>query len=647
MSSKEKLHPIIDGVINYINMNNSGALLITGNWGCGKTYYMKNTVIPYIKDNIDRNIIIVSLFGLNHLREVPERILYAYWDAVGKEKNGFNWGSLTDKVMKIADALPKLNEYVDINKLLGKGQGLYNLIPKDIIICLDDLERVVEIVNINEVLGVINELVENIGYKVIVIANEGFINKNQLIFKEKVVEKTIVFLSDTLKIFEEIVRSYEDSAYTAFMCKEAMHLISPDNDLAIKSELYKKHISNIRILKFAIEHFYVIFSYYKKTSDLKDSKIQLKLKNYWAFVLAVSIEYKLNNISFDDKRTLDSYVHNSIANFDIDLNGTSQEVSFDEETEDKASEDELKKKSNLDSVFQKKFYEKYFITQKEYPIFHSEIYAFVTGGITPDMDKLEAEMNIALGEHIRENDPAFDLLNAFMHGIWGFSNDEIDSKLQQLFLYVKQGNFNDYVSYLNASFFLLNYQELYAKSKEDIMNGIKEGIDLFSNRVKVGFLLKNNLQIVRGSISKSVAWVYDYIMEKIMQKETEQEKEEIKILEQNFCNNLQTVITDCTCVPYGPTPKYINIPILNHITEKSIIEKISKAEPYDIYLLCTLLSERYEKGLSQTAKEEIPFIKKLKTAILGTDLTSPRLSNILITTHLLPKIDYILSQYSI
>lgn len=232
-----------------------------------------------------------------------------------------------------------------------------------------------------------------------------------------------------------------------------------------------------------------------------------------------------------------------------------------------------------------------------------EIYAFVTGGITPDMDKLEAEMNIALREHIRENDPAFDLLSAFMHGIWGFSNDEINSKLQQLFLYVKQGNFNDYVSYLNASFFLLNYQELFAKSKEDIMNGIKKGIDLFSNRVKVGFLLKNNLQIVRGSISESVVWLYDYIMEKIMQKETEQEKEEIKILEQNFCNNLQTVITDCTCVPYGPTPKYINIPILNHITEKSIIEKISKAEPYDIYLLCTLLSERYEKGLSQTAKE--------------------------------------------
>ena len=88
MSSKEKLHPIIDGVINYINMNNSGALLITGNWGCGKTYYMKNTVIPYIKDNIDRNIIIVSLFGLNHLREVPERILYACrdWESASTKK---------------------------------------------------------------------------------------------------------------------------------------------------------------------------------------------------------------------------------------------------------------------------------------------------------------------------------------------------------------------------------------------------------------------------------------------------------------------------------------------------------------------------------------------------------------------------------
>lgn len=411
--SNEVLHPIIDSVINYIEMNNSGALLITGNWGCGKTYYMKETVLPTIKGKLNRNIVIVSLFGLNNLNEIPERVFYAYLDAVGKGKTSFNFGSLTNILKEFTEAIPKLNEYVDFNKLLGKGQGIYNFVSKDTIICLDDLERIVDKIDINEVLGVINELVENIGYKVIIIANEDFINKNQLIFKEKVVEKTIVFIPDTLKIFEEIASSYDDAAYTDYMHNNAISLISPGNKLVIKSASYRKNISNIRILKFAIEHFYKIFSYYKNSYNIEDPKIQLKLKNYWAFILAVSIEYKLNNISYEDKRTLDLYIHNQIANYDIDFGETSQEVSFDEETDDKASEDERKKKSDLDSVFQKKFYEKYFITQNEYPIFHSEIYAFITGGITPDMEKLEDEMNIALGKHIREDDPAFDLLSAF------------------------------------------------------------------------------------------------------------------------------------------------------------------------------------------------------------------------------------------
>lgn len=644
--SNEVLHPIIDSVINYIKMNNSGALLITGNWGCGKTYYMKKTVLPNIKDKLNRNIVIVSLFGLNNLNEIPERVFYAYLDAVGKEKTGFNLGNLTDKLKRITEAIPKLNEYVDFNKLLGKGQGIYNLVPKDIIICLDDLERIVDKIDINEVLGAINELVENIGYKVIIIANENFINKNQLIFKEKVVEKTIVFIPDTLRIFEEIVNSYNDEPYTNYMHNNAISLISPDNKLAIKSKSYRENIVNIRILKFAIEHFYMIFSYYNKNYNIEDSKIHLKLKNYWTFILAVSIEYKLNNLSYEDKRTLDSYIHNQIANYDIDFGDTSQEASFDEETDDKASEDELKKKSDLDSAFQKKFYENYFITQKEYPIFHCEIYSFITGGITPNMKKLDEEMDTALDEYIHDNDPAFDLLHEFMNGIWDFSNKEISSKLEHLFLYVRHGRFNDYVSYLNTSFFLLNYQELFAISEPDIMKGIKEGIDLFSNRVKVDFLLKNNLQIVRRSISESVVWVYDYIMEKIVQKETEQEKEEIKLLEQNFCNNLQAVITDCTCVPYGSTPKYFNIPILNHIREEKIVEKISKAEPYDIYLLEILLRERYEKVLTATVKEELPFIKRLKNAISGANINSPKLSNILIKKYLLPKIDSILSKYS-
>ena len=86
----------------------------------------------------------------------------------------------------------------------------------------------------------------------------------------------------------------------------------------------------------------------------------------------------------------------------------------------------------------------------------------------------------------------------------------------------------------------------------------------------------------------------------------------------------------------------MNYPILKYIRNKTIIDKINNAEPIDIYWLFTLLQERYEKGFPEIAKEEIPFLLSLKDAIDQLDIDSPKLSNVLIKSHLLPKIDNIL-----
>ena len=55
--AKEALHPIIEGITNYIKMNTSGALMITGHWGCGKTYFIKNEVIPQKKKNFIKKLL--------------------------------------------------------------------------------------------------------------------------------------------------------------------------------------------------------------------------------------------------------------------------------------------------------------------------------------------------------------------------------------------------------------------------------------------------------------------------------------------------------------------------------------------------------------------------------------------------------------
>lgn len=643
--AKEALHPIIEGISNYLEMKTTGALMITGHWGCGKTYFIKNEVIPYTQKVLGKNLIMVSLFGINDLSEIPERVLYAYWDAYGKDKTGFNLGRVADVIAKMADSIPKLKEYVDIDKMLGRGQGIYKLIPNDVIICLDDLERVVDSIDINNVLGVINELVENLEYKVIVIANEGFIKNNELIFKEKVVEKTLVFIPNIINIYQGIVLSYNDEQFTSYMLETAVKLIDSKNALYIKSESYRKHVSNIRILKFAIEHFYCVFSYYEKHTDITGKNIISKLNNYWTFILAISIEYKLNNISYEDDKTLSKYVHNALAKFDFDE--SEEDISFEDEIENTISKEEQEQKENIDSNFQKIFYKRYFITQDELPIFHPQLYAFITGAITPDFEKLDSEMDNTLTQFVRSTSPAHELLSTFMNGIWGFSNEEVEARLNDLFVFVTEGQFDDYVSYLNASLYLLNYNELFSKTTEEIITGIQNGIKIYSDKIEITYFVKSNLRMVESHISPSVKIIYDYIDTLISQKEEQQDKKEQELVERNFIENIKSVVEVCMCIPYGTTPKYVNYPILKYIRKKTIIDKINNAEPIDIYWLFTLLQERYEKGLPEIAKEEIPFLLSLKDAIDQLDIDSPKLSNVLIKSHLLPKIDNILGRLGV
>lgn len=37
--SMENHKDLVQGLLNYIDMQGSGALLVTGVWGCGKTYF--------------------------------------------------------------------------------------------------------------------------------------------------------------------------------------------------------------------------------------------------------------------------------------------------------------------------------------------------------------------------------------------------------------------------------------------------------------------------------------------------------------------------------------------------------------------------------------------------------------------------------
>lgn len=637
-------HPIRDGIVNYLNMKTSGALLVTGDWGCGKTYFFKNCLFKDIKENTSFTPIMVSLFGMKELKELPERILYAYLDKVGK--NITPLGKLTQITKNIADALPVVNDYVDINKLLGSGDGLYRIIPDNVLICLDDIERAIEIIDINEMLGVINELVENKGYKVIVVANESFItekekNKDenkgkQLIFKEKVIEKTLVYVPNIVTVFKEIALSYGNADFLDFMSDSyIVKSISPTDESLTNFPKLKKQLSNIRTLKFAIEHFYAIFLLYNTNgkSHKEDNIIKRKLRNYWTFILAVSIEYKLNNLSFEDNRTLATY--QNVVNMELDL-GDKDEVSFDEleaEGEDK------QEKNKHDEQYANVFFKKFFLRISEEPIFHKVLYDFVTAGIKVDYTMLDENMNLKI--NIKENkiNPAHELLNQFMYGYWRFDNIQATENLKALLEYVKNAKLENYNSYINATVYLYSLKELLDIEDEVLKQEIKEGIAKFTEGVEVNHFFKMHTQMASSHLSNSTKWVCDYIIELIDSKINIETKIEEKELEAKFHSDLEEFLKDFLVSEQYSTPKYLGIPILDKFNLEKVKTKVQHLSPNDAMCLRTFVEERYIKIPVEQIKEEKVFLEAIKEGLAKIDFSKKKMTNIIIRDNLNPMLD--------
>ena len=64
-------------ILNYLKNDITGrAIMLTGEWGSGKSYYVKNTLKPFLedKDNCKYKCVIVSLYGLSDTSEISKAI---------------------------------------------------------------------------------------------------------------------------------------------------------------------------------------------------------------------------------------------------------------------------------------------------------------------------------------------------------------------------------------------------------------------------------------------------------------------------------------------------------------------------------------------------------------------------------------------
>lgn len=160
------------------------AIMINGDWGSGKTFFLKNSlnkILDEVKEvnDLTMKTAYVSLYGATSLSDISKEILLTYFEKKRKKKN--NNKKRTGTASTVLDAVGNITaasvgpiniDLSNISKIIAKVN------TKNWLICFDDLERCT--LPINEILGFINQLIEHNQCKIIILANEKEIGKSTL-----------------------------------------------------------------------------------------------------------------------------------------------------------------------------------------------------------------------------------------------------------------------------------------------------------------------------------------------------------------------------------------------------------------------------------------------------------------------------------
>lgn len=247
MMSYDELNAFIENYL--VNDKSQRALLLTAPWGTGKSFYIKNKLCPYLKFK-KLKYAVVSLYGMSSVKDVSKS-LYLEIRTKGildkNEKANATW--IFGKT--IAKGIASFFN-VDLNQNEDDLKRLYSSIDlSNHLIVLEDLERTN--LDIVEVLGYINNLVEQDGVKVLVVANESEIlkyeekpSKSQTRFltkeseeylkiKEKTIGDTIHFSSNITESISDIVRSFDNPIFNKLLEEK-----DPSGEVSFSRRVYQQ-----------------------------------------------------------------------------------------------------------------------------------------------------------------------------------------------------------------------------------------------------------------------------------------------------------------------------------------------------------------------------------------------------------------------
>ena len=255
-----KLNEIIKTYV--ASPNYEGAIMVTAEWGAGKSFYLQNELVPFLEEN-DIRVIIVSLHGLRDTFEISKAIYVEYLLLNDKKKIFKN---------KICNT-KKRKSALEHGKLAAKTivRGVSSFFNVDLSCSKEDLKKVYDSIDLSqtllvfedversempvaELLAYTNNLVEYDHVKVVLITNEKELGgKDGEVYKkikEKTVGDTILFSGDPFNAINNMMCRFNNVRIKDFFEK-----VNKDSTVSKTILTEIKTPINLRSILFGLEKF--------------------------------------------------------------------------------------------------------------------------------------------------------------------------------------------------------------------------------------------------------------------------------------------------------------------------------------------------------------------------------------------------------
>lgn len=262
--------------------SNDYAVLITGCWGSGKTYFVSqymggkkvHKVRDWLMDSVNRTVVYISLFGVKSRDDIENRIFEVLHPHLKESKKSKFAQSGMSLIKALACLFPMTK---DLGKYACDTISLFNDTfcekvkknKKGLVVVFDDVERTD--MDSPELLGYINEYVEHLGVSCILLAdkerwdeaNAMPVNRPTLHRLASTQEKVIGKIFNIQTTIDDVLSAWLND--NEFLDKRLLKILRK-NETIIKDVIQRSGINNFRSLKHTLlelERFVRITSIWK------------------------------------------------------------------------------------------------------------------------------------------------------------------------------------------------------------------------------------------------------------------------------------------------------------------------------------------------------------------------------------------------